>query len=352
MTGTADSARTYLTRGYSRATFVYNIDIVGTCNLACPSCPVGNTPLGSAWRGTQPKGFMGVELFSRILDKICRESPATRPVIALYNWGEPLLHPDIGRIVSLVRERNLYCAVSTNLNQTRFLEDLVIAEPSSIKISVSGSSQATYGRTHRKGQIDAVMSNMRLLRQLVDAHGKRIDIFIGYHDYIGNDGDELAAMEAIARELRFGIRHKIARFSPLEKMLPLCGDEPSVGDADTALYDLLLVKPHEWSRVATDGGFDDTCLMREQEMTINFDGSVALCCNVFDYANNVASDFLSVGHAALQSAKEHHPFCGPCMAAGYPRSCGLDAHPEIQTIVDARRRSAETESGRCATLHL
>jgi hypothetical protein len=120
--------------------------------------------------------------------------------------------------------------------------------------------------------------------------------------------------------------------SPLEKVMALCHDEATPEPRDQSLYDLLLVTPAEWSALAVADGADTACVMREQEMTINFDGSVALCCNVFDYANNIARDFLSHGHDALQEMKGRHPLCGPCMAAGYPKSCGLDAHPDIQAI--------------------
>ena len=120
--------RTYLARRYSRDTFVYHIDIAGTCNLGCTSCPVGNTPLAAVSRGRRPRGFMPFDHFAKILEKILGESPVDRPVISLYNWGEPLLHPEIGRIVALVRSHGLYCAVSTNLNQARFLENLVAAD--------------------------------------------------------------------------------------------------------------------------------------------------------------------------------------------------------------------------------
>jgi MoaA/NifB/PqqE/SkfB family radical SAM enzyme len=334
-------SRTFLARRYSPETFVYNIDIAGTCNLGCASCPVGNTPLGTVARGERPRGFMPFELFSQILEKIVREAPVARPVITLYNWGEPLLHPDIGRIVRLVRERGLYCAVSTNLNQDRFLEDLVAAAPSNIKISLSGFSEDVYGRTHNKGRIETVKANMRRLRELIDRHGAKIDVFVGYHDYIGNDGEELTAMTALAQKLGFGVRHKIARLYPLEKALPLYdpGGVPAPGDR--RLFDLLLVKPAEWSRVARQEAPDDrSCLMRDQEMALNYDGSVALCCNVYDYANNIALDFLSVSHGELQARKDRHALCGLCMKAGYPRSGGLDSHPEILAIAETRARKA------------
>lgn len=329
----------FLARAYRSDTFVYHIDIAGTCNLACPSCPVGNMSGPGTDRGQQPKGFMPVGRFEAILTKILREAPVARPVIALYNWGEPLLHPEIGRIIRLVRQQGLYCAVSTNLNQDRFLEDVVLAEPNNIKVSISGATQETYGRTHTRGQIARVTANLRRLHTLIQQHGKRIDVFIGYHDYRDNDGDELAALAHLAAELGFGLRHKIARLSPLEKTLPLMtGEAPAPGDR--ALHDLLLVTPAEWSRVALADGPDTACIMRDQEMAINFDGSVGVCCNVFDYANNVAADFLAVDHATLQARKQTHALCGPCMAAGFPRSCGLDAHDGIQAIVRKRRASA------------
>ena len=343
-TSNTASPRPFLARRYTADTFVYFIDIVGTCNLGCVSCPVGNTPLSTVSRGARTRGFMSFELFSQILDKIVREAPVPRPVVALYNWGEPLLHPDIGRIVRLVRSHDLYCAVSTNLNQDRFLEDLVLAAPSNIKISLSGFTQDTYSRTHNKGQIETVKANMRRLRELLDRHDVNTEVVVGYHDYIGNDGEELAAMEALADELGFLLRHKIARFAPLEKVLPLSRPDGVPDPNDRRLFELLLVKPAEWARVAAVEAQDGSCMMREQEMALNYDGSVALCCNVFDYANNVAPDFLSMSHDELQAQKHRHELCGPCTRAGFPYSGGLDDHPDIVRIIEARATSAAQRS--------
>ncbi len=55
-------------------TYVYAIDVVGTCNLRCPTCPVGNSPLGA-----RPKGFMEVDLFRRIIAKVVADDAAARP---------------------------------------------------------------------------------------------------------------------------------------------------------------------------------------------------------------------------------------------------------------------------------
>jgi hypothetical protein len=61
----------------------YSIDIVGNCNLRCPSCPVGNIDL----KDTRPKGFILKELFYEIADKISRENRDLNPWVSLYDWG-------------------------------------------------------------------------------------------------------------------------------------------------------------------------------------------------------------------------------------------------------------------------
>ena len=72
------------------ATYLYAIDIVGTCNLRCPTCPVGNFPAAD-----RPKGFMAPDLFERILAKIRVDAVVAEPEVWLFNWGEPLLHPQL-----------------------------------------------------------------------------------------------------------------------------------------------------------------------------------------------------------------------------------------------------------------
>jgi hypothetical protein len=49
---------------------VFDIDIVGTCNLSCPSCPTGNFTIGDfAAAQKRPTGLMKLELFRAILEK-------------------------------------------------------------------------------------------------------------------------------------------------------------------------------------------------------------------------------------------------------------------------------------------
>src|ERR1043166_6885526 len=83
--------------------FSYNIDVIEGCNLRCPSCPVGNSR-----EAQRPHGRMSVEMFDAIMDKVKRETPNVQ-YIGLFSWTEPLLHPELSRIVSSVKAHGFSC---------------------------------------------------------------------------------------------------------------------------------------------------------------------------------------------------------------------------------------------------
>ena len=68
-----------LYRGSHKA-LVMCVDVVGTCNLRCPSCPVGNMPKLNA------SGLMDVGLFRRIVERADRDFGVR--AIFLHNWAE------------------------------------------------------------------------------------------------------------------------------------------------------------------------------------------------------------------------------------------------------------------------
>ena len=65
--------------------FQYSLEIVGSCNLRCPSCPVGN--INSRTIG---KEMISEELFCKIIDKIDKEKEVDSPLISLFDWGSLL----------------------------------------------------------------------------------------------------------------------------------------------------------------------------------------------------------------------------------------------------------------------
>ena len=133
--------------------FDIDIDICGACTLRCPSCPQGNV---KDYR--LPQGFMAPELLQEIVTKARAE--CRRPNISLFNWAEPLLHPQLPELIRIVQDAGIPCHLSSNLDILPDADALMAANPASLRISTSGFSQEIYGRTHRGGDIERVKTHM------------------------------------------------------------------------------------------------------------------------------------------------------------------------------------------------
>lgn len=291
------------------ADYYYNIEVSGGCNLRCPSCAVGNT-----FTGGPAKTLMKLDFFAAILKKISSEqvvSGRNTICLDLYNWGEPLLNPDLPKMVRLAKESGFKVGISTNLNHVKNLEELVRADPGYIRISLSGFFQNTYSRTHKGGNIEDVKANMRLLREYLDKYNVSTIVVVGYITYKHNCTDELALMSALCDELDFKFSRDTAVLMPLEKLLDTIENKTVANDVD----DLLLISPKLMSELSRPyrANYSD-CTLRRARLSMNADGSVPLCCAVWSHEYDVAANYLDVSEADIRKARYSHGMCKRCMA--------------------------------------
>jgi len=287
--------------------YVYTIDIVGTCNLRCPTCPVGN--MDNSGRAT---GFMPMPMFEDILQRITEQSPDPAPQIWLFNWGEPLLHPELPAMVRKITEQGFTSYLSSNLNIKKGIDELIAANPDKLKISISGASQQTYAQTHVRGKLDRVLANMRKIRTALDHHRSTTHVWVGQHVYRHNQ-HEVARMAEICAELGFEHQPVAAFYQPLEALVRIAEDSTQTAP----VLDLLLEHPRDYIqrfRQVRDARFD--CELRFNQTVINHDGSVALCCSVYTPENQLGVQFLDHDHAALEAMKYSHDFCKTCYRHG------------------------------------
>ncbi len=290
------------------STFTYVVEVVDTCNLRCPTCPRGNM------RDTgRPRGLMKLDLFRQIVDKIALESPLPEPALWFYNWGEPLLHPDLPEMIRYARENGLYCAISSNLNVKRGLREMLEARPHEVKVSLSGFTQNTYGSGHVRGHIEKVKANLRELRGLENELATGARIWVSYHLYRDNL-QELESMRQFSQDLAFEFMTIPSLYQPLEKMVELL--EGTLPDHDRYFVETKIpydpIKLLEIKRRYFHPQGD--CEARYNMMSIARDGSVDLCCGIFKPENKLGLDFLRTPHEELQAAKYSHPFCGSCFS--------------------------------------
>jgi hypothetical protein len=269
----------------------------------------------------RPKGLMDLAVFERILQKISLDRPNTPVIVHLFNWGEPLLHPQLDQFVHSIRARGWQSIVSTTLNVGRGLDKLVTAAPDILKVSVSGWSQQEYGQTHVRGDIERVKENLHELRRLLDARTpeqkaqKPVMVMLGYHLYKHNQ-EGAHHCRKLADALGFVYSENNAVIQPIERNLDLLA-----GRADPLTQDIaekLLIHPREISRrhqQQRSGQFD--CELRFNMTAINVDASVALCCGTFSRNLQIHTDFLAADVAELEQAKYTNDFCAECMKCGF-----------------------------------
>jgi len=143
--------------------YIAILEVAGICNLRCRYCPTGvGRDSGRKQRLISPF----------LIQKLLAELGRYLVSVNLYNWGEPLLHPQLPEIVRLLHQNRIFTSVSTNLNISRrdSLADLCDAGLDHLLISVSGASQEVYERYHRWGTYGLVLDNLKFLTDYKRRH--------------------------------------------------------------------------------------------------------------------------------------------------------------------------------------
>ena len=291
----------------------YTVDILGSCNLKCASCPhsIDETDV--------PKGSMNLDVFKSVFDKIIKETPSISH-ISLYSWGEPLLHPYIDKIIDYVHEKNVAVALSSNLS-IKFgarIDKIIRSGPDYLKVSLSGFYPTAYDKTHQGGDINLVKENLYLIRRLLDKYNTKTLVDINYHLYKDNSGENIEQMEKLADELGFVVSKTYALVMPLERVLSHLDGKPDFQTKQ--LQNNLLVTIDEGIKASSEVPLPkNTCPFRENQININADLSVPVCCTVWERDKNVvAKNFLESNIAEINNNKKHVDLCNKCMNLRLP----------------------------------
>lgn len=287
-----------------------HIDVVGTCNLRCPSCPQGNVAAGAS-----RKGLLEASLLDRILSKATDEF--TVRSVLLYNWTEPLLHPRLADLVRVVRGHGLPCHLSSNLNSIARLDEVLKAQPDSLRISLSGFDQERYSRTHRGGDVERVKENMVELSGALERTGSPTHVEVCFHRYRDNAEDE-RRMSRLAARLGFGFSTLWAVLCPIEKAIELKDGPPPPETELAELLELIAYPIREGMDFVrrTPRYRTRECSLWEDQLVLNHLGDVQLCCAVYDSTRFGLGAYLDRPLERIQADRRGHSACRECMGAG------------------------------------
>ena len=132
------------------------IEPANYCMLHCPQCPVG-------MRATQPEehALIPEAIWMRVLNEA---APFAHTVIFHFQ-GEPLLHPDLPKMIRYAHQLKFFTMLSTNaqLLTPAVAEALVDSGLDRIIVSIDGLTEPTYSHYRVGGSLAHALAGMRAL---------------------------------------------------------------------------------------------------------------------------------------------------------------------------------------------
>lgn len=227
--------------------YYWNVEPTNHCNLRCSICSLDDS---------RPKGYMDWDLYEHLIDE-ARKMRVTE--IRLFLAGEPLLHPEIAKMVNLADTNGFRTSIHTNATcLTRELGcQLIEAGLSEITFSFDGETSQEYERIRVGAEFDKTLSNIiEFLR--------------------------------IKKELRAtGLKttlQVIKLFNPLNPGTPKLSPAFVQRFRKLPLSGFSVLSPHTWAGEKTDiaarprGACYFPCQTLWQSMSVAWDGRVLLCC--------------------------------------------------------------------------
>jgi len=132
--------------------FYIDIELTNKCNLDCIMC--------SRQIMQRPIGFMGMDIFRKIVDEVKEYDSAIR----FSRWGEPTQHPKFSVALEYARSNNVLSYISTNaFSSTDRIIKLYHAKPDVIRFSFQGTSKETFEKFRFPAIYDVVARNIRMI---------------------------------------------------------------------------------------------------------------------------------------------------------------------------------------------
>lgn len=131
------------------------IEPANLCNLDCPECPAAKS------LDFRKRGVMEMPLYKNIIDDV---APYTWHLM-LYFQGEPLLHKEFAAMVAYAVARKIYTVTSTNAQtlDNAKAKALVKSGLHEIIVSMDGTTQATYEKYRKQGELSKVKAGIKAL---------------------------------------------------------------------------------------------------------------------------------------------------------------------------------------------
>jgi MoaA/NifB/PqqE/SkfB family radical SAM enzyme len=173
-------------------------ELTNYCNLRCPICPTG---IRSVER--RPVA-MEVELFERVMTEV---GPYLLTA-SLWNWGEPLLHPQLEEMLRVARKYPVVLLLSTNgqtLDDEGVQKALLRQPPSHLIVAIDGLTDETNSRYRTGARLRPALDGVHRLAEQKRSRGQLLPLLHMRYLVMKHNQHELPRVKAFARDNGFDL---------------------------------------------------------------------------------------------------------------------------------------------------
>ena len=243
--------------------FVATIETTNVCPLQCPTCPTGSRTM------RRNKGRMSMERFQAIVDLI---APFTFR-LNLCKDGEPFLYNDFCDMVSYAKSRRMYVTTSTSgmfLETPEKIDSLLSSGLDELIFSVDGANAETYDKFRIGGDFDQVTETIRDVMEIKRAKRVRAPEVILQCIITRWTENELDQVRTLGNSL--GVDRVFLKTLFLNQEIGMeVGQKFLPHREKLSRYTFSSSDPKSKRK-------PQKCRALWEDLTINWDGSVAPCC--------------------------------------------------------------------------
>lgn len=277
------------------------IEPTNICNTQCQLCPTG---IGLKGRD---KGKMTFEDYKRLVDQLKRYLYT----LDLSMWGDPLIVPDIYKMIRYANDAGIWTYISSNLHAYKLgkgqAEQLVESGLDMLTCSLHGASQATYEQYQPRKKFGDSIEKIKEIVKAKKRLGSQTPVIQLNFVVTKYNQHEVEDFRALAESLDckpiFSNPSLNVRFLGKDKNLVDLNLAPDVmkkkiqDQMDKWLPDddQYIIEPYRLMRqgVYRDEDYNGKKVMDCQwpwkDSVINWDGSVVTCCGVFDQKDDMGN---------------------------------------------------------------
>ena len=182
--------------------FYVDIDVTNRCNLKCVGCQYHSPYI----HNYSPRDPAVSDIAFEMLEKLCNEWHADRTsTLVLQGSGEPLLHPDILKMVDMIKKKGFRVVLVTNgvLLNRETIGQLIQSGLDSITISLWASSRKQYKEMYIGADPDffhRIIASLKLISEMKTASSCKCPEVVLYHAINKYNHEALEEMIALASE--------------------------------------------------------------------------------------------------------------------------------------------------------